>query len=108
MQRFENLSGITKTVYDYPVSSYCTIGKDYYTGNLHIEIEMGDYYVNFDDVHKFLERDLNGIHAAAEELVGIVFDKFKEAYQPKGIIIEYSFLTPPTTKIVKTWRADEE
>jgi hypothetical protein len=108
MQKYANTNNITKTIYDYPVCSYCTIGKDFYTGEFHIEIEMSEHFVDYNEVRNFLEYELNGVHATAEELLGKVFEKILELYAPKGVYIEYKFHTPLPTKIIKEWRANEE
>lgn len=106
MKTYDNTMGITTTVVDYPVTSYCIIGNDYYTGELHVEITMGSQYIDLDIVRTFFEKDLNGARVTAEELVGLVFEKIKTLYVPKAVKIEFSFSSPLPTKLVKTWESE--
>lgn len=98
MRRYKNESKINRTVMADNVCVKCSYAESFTRPRVEIEIEHGEWYVDFDDIREYFAK-LNGGTFAQEELVAEVFETMWREYEPIHLRVSVHEDTAPETVI---------
>lgn len=86
MRTYEN-KGINKMNFEVPVTVFCPLGPNYYRANIKVEMELGNFIVDFLDLEEYFKKTLNGKELTTEDLVIEVFNTLNETYKPMHLLV---------------------
>ena len=98
MRRYKNEQGITSTKFEQEVIIRCTLGGNFNKTKVEVELEHGDWYLDFDDIRDYFN-DLYGKEFSQEELIAEVYDTMWREYEPKTLIVRAIETTHPASVI---------
>lgn len=79
----KNTQSITVIEAKKQISLYCPLGSDYYTANINIKFQPNQWYMDYIDLDKFLNK-MSGMHLIIEEAVDVIYKRLRR-YEPHKI-----------------------
>lgn len=83
----ENEYGISRIKIESTAKNYCPLGKDWYTNNFTIEIDVADSIPDYCDIDEYIYMTINGRSMIIEEAVKYLHDFIVNKYNPDKCVV---------------------
>ena len=83
----ENEYGISRIKIEATSKNYCPLGKDWYTNNFTVEIDVAHYIPDYCDVDEYIYQTINGRQMIIEEAVKYLHDFVVKKYSPDKCVV---------------------
>ena len=84
----ENTQKINYTEFKTKCTTYCPIGKDYYTADIEIVIKNQKKIPDYEVIDDFLRVEMNGKVLTHEDLNRVIYDKIYELFEPEYLRVD--------------------
>ena len=83
----KNDYGISRINIEATAKNYCPLGRDWYTNNFTIEIEVAHSIPDYCDVDDYIYQTINGRQMISEEAVKYLHDFIVKKYSPDRCVV---------------------
>lgn len=83
----KNEYGISRIKIEAKAKNYCPLGKDWYTNNFEVELEVAHYIPDYCDIDEYIYLTINGRQMIIEEAVKYLHDFIVNKYSPDKCVV---------------------